>query len=182
MTDFSRLYAENRRRGVQTERFHAEKYGGIASGLDAYDREFEYFIAEIKSAVAWSPQVKDGRLYAHKGRFLIKMGNHTMMQRIAEKREKMAIYCFFGIPVYEDCGWECEPEKWLEKWLRWRQVDSMLRDPSKKRRITTLWHNKSEPENLRYIYVREIFPELEPSKQMKKRINDIFQEQKHQPQ
>jgi hypothetical protein len=179
MTDYSRLYAENRRRGVRAEKFHAGKYGGTASDSDAYDREFEHFITEIKSAVAWSPQVKGGRLYAHKGRFLIKMDNHVMMQRLAERMGKMAVYCFFGIPVYEDCKWEIEPEKWLEKWLKWRQVDDMLRDPSKKRTITTVWHNKSEPENLRYIYVREIFPELEPSKQMKERIDDIFQEQKY---
>jgi hypothetical protein len=127
----------NNARADIVEKVFAEKYGGVRYDDVGYDIEFPHFLVEVKGCLSWH---WSHEIYRSPGRYLINKMGHKTFKREADKQGKLAVYVFVKIPRHDDGKIETNPNKWQERWLRWRDVDDLVRNPEIGKSAKNKWH------------------------------------------
>jgi len=120
----------NSLRGIEVEKIVAGKYNGtLPCDHVRYDIELEESLLEVKSCLDWHFYSRGLRRYP--GRFLINKEYHKNFKKIADEKNKRAIYVFVKIPRYDSGAIEEDPKEFQEAWMKWEHVEKLVNDPNK---------------------------------------------------
>jgi len=147
----------NSTRGNEIEKIIVEKYSGIAAGHAGYDAELGACLLEIKSCAEWHVSYSKGKLYRHKGRFLINTEKHEEFKKAADAAGKKAVYAFVKIPRYDDGRLENDPSSWIEVWAKWEDVDRLVKNSASRRITKNRWHGSDITRYYYCVALKHIF-------------------------
>jgi len=127
--------------GVMAEKLEGNVVGPEAGRSGPYDVENKCCLIEVKSCARLTcDKTVKGKLYCHRGRFVIVQSSHDALRSEAERMSKTPEYCFV---MYEP--------KTLDvikfKEVGWGEVDQLLKESATTHSrggmtLLTLWNDK----------------------------------------
>lgn len=139
-------------RGNLANRIVAARYDGTISEFGEIDVILSDLLLEVKTVLDLHVGNYD---YLYPGRISINADNHRAFKKRADALGKQAVYVFFKVPRYSLKNEENNPEKWIEAWVKWEDVNRLIK--STNRYAKNYVRKQNIMRHYYRIYVDEIF-------------------------